>query len=96
MEILSQIFMILIHIKNYWYFGEEGEPVAKTKTKILFIGNSFTYQNGVIENSSGIPGIFDNIAEDLGFKCETYSVTGPGWYLESHANQYDNCGKQID
>ena len=94
-DIIPNIYDFDTH-KNYWYFGEEGEPVAKTKTKILFIGNSFTYQNGVIENSSGIPGIFDNIAEDLGFKCETYSVTGPGWYLESHANQYDSCGKQID
>lgn len=80
--------------KRYWYEGENNEPVIKTK--ILFIGNSFTYRNGVIDNSGGVPGIFDNIAESLGYKCETYSVTGPGWYLESHANSYDNCGKQID
>lgn len=82
--------------KRYWYEDENDEPVIKTKTKILFIGNSFTYRNGVIENSSGVPGIFDNIAESLGYKCETYSVTGPGWYLESHASSYDSCGKQID
>jgi len=81
--------------KRYWYEDKNGDPIIRTKTKILFVGNSFTYLNGAIENSSGIPGIFDNIAESLGYKCETYSVTGPGWYLDSHANSSDNCGKQI-
>lgn len=62
----------------------------------MFIGNSFTYRNGVEEFSSGVPCLFDGIAEDLGFAVETYSVTGPGWYLESHANASDRCGKQVD
>ena len=43
-----------------------------------------------------MPGIFDNIAEDLGFVTETYSITGPGWYLDNHAKQTDKCGKQVD
>ena len=64
--------------------------------KVLFIGNSFTYRNGVVEFSSGVPGLFDGIAEDLGFAVETYSITGPGWYLESHANPSDRCGRQVD
>lgn len=82
--------------KGYRNFGESEEPTIVKKTKILFIGNSFTYRNGVVEYSSGIPGIFNNIAEDLGECVETYSITGPGWYLDSHANASDTCGKQVD
>ncbi|MCH5162250.1 MAG: hypothetical protein J1G38_02030 [Clostridiales bacterium] len=79
----------------YWHY-ENGKAVVLEKTKILFIGNSFTYRNGVVEHSSGVPGIFDNIAEDLGYWVETYSVTGPGWYLKNHAKSTDACGKQVD
>lgn len=81
---------------KYWRYNSEDIPVKYEKTKVLFIGNSFTYRNGVVEHSSGVPGIFDNIAEDLGYCTETYSVTGPGWYLDSHAKPTDTCGKQVD
>lgn len=80
---------------NYWRY-RDGEPVILNKIKILFVGNSFTYRNGVVDPSSGVPGIFDNIAEDLGYWVETYSITGPGWYLKNHAKSTDACGKQID
>ncbi len=83
---------------RYWkYVSEDSdEAMVYEKLKVLFIGNSFTYRNGVVEFSSGVPGLFDGIAEDLGFAVETYSITGPGWYLESHANANDTCGRQVD
>ena len=80
---------------NFWHFNGDNAEIWK-KAKILFIGNSFTYRNGVVEFSSGVPGIFDNIAEDLGYVVETYSITGPGWYLKNHAKATDACGKQVD
>lgn len=82
--------------KQYWHENAEGELVVWETTKVLFVGNSFTYRNGVVEYSSGVPGIFDEIAENLGYAVETYSVTGPGWYLKNHAKASDTCGKQID
>lgn len=81
---------------KFWHFTDDDTAVRYVKTKVLFIGNSFTYRNGVVEHSSGVPGIFDNIAEDLGYAVETYSVTGPGWYLDNHAKATDTCGKQVD
>ncbi|MCH5179800.1 MAG: hypothetical protein J1F32_01120, partial [Erysipelotrichales bacterium] len=82
---------------KYWHYNKEGQAISwGNKIKILFIGNSFTYKNGVVEHSSGIPGIFDNIADNLGYWVETYSVTGPGWYLKNHAKATDACGKQVD
>ena len=81
--------------KLYWH-DVEGEVVNWEKQKVLFIGNSFTYRNGVIDHSSGVPGIFDDIASDMGLYVETYSITGPGWYLDAHASKTDTCGKQVD
>lgn len=80
---------------GYWRFV--GTNAVKWEaTKVLFVGNSFTYRNGAVEYSSGVPGIFDRIAEDLGYCVETYAVTGPGWYLKNHAKGTDACGKQIE
>ena len=81
---------------KYWHYNGEFQAEAWNKVRILFIGNSFTYRNGVVEHSSGVPGIFDNIAEDLGYWVETYAITGPGWYLKNHAKATDACGKQVD
>lgn len=81
---------------RFWHFDEDGAAQKWNFSRVLFIGNSFTYRNGVVEFSSGVPGIFDGIAEDLGWCTETYSVTGPGWYLENHAKATDTCGKQVD
>ena len=91
---------ITTYLKNeeeltYWR-EVESEPTIWQKQKVLFIGNSFTYRNGVIDHSSGVPGIFDDIAYDLDFYVETYFITGPGWYLDAHANKTDACGKQVD
>ena len=81
---------------KYWRYTDDGKAIVNEKINVLFIGNSFTYRNGVVEFSSGVPGIFDCIAEDLGYSVETYSITGPGWYLENHAKASDTCGKQVD
>ena len=87
---------VLPELANLWTFDENDQPKVAKMARVLFIGNSFTYRNGVVEYSSGVPGIFDNIAEDLGFAVETYSITGPGWYLDNHAKSTDTYGKQID
>lgn len=81
---------------KYWHYTDVGQAVAWDKIRVLFIGNSFTYRNGMVEHSSGVPGIFDKIAEDLGYWVETYSITGPGWYLKNHAKATDTCGKQVE
>ena len=81
--------------KLLWHFVDE-EATPWKKQKVLFIGNSFTYRNGVIDYSSGVPGVFNDVAEDLGYCVETYSITGPGWYLDNHAKATDTCGKQVD
>lgn len=83
-------------LKKYWYKDKDDNPVIKTKIKILFIGNSFTHRNGIASVSSGVPGIFDDLVESLGYKSETYAVTGSSWYLDKHADKEDECGKQID
>ncbi|MBQ9300810.1 MAG: hypothetical protein IJ214_09890 [Clostridia bacterium] len=82
---------------KYWHYDANGNPVAWEKTKVLFIGNSFTYQNGNPGNlSGGVPRIFNDIAEDLGYYVETYMIAGPNWYLYKHADAADECGKQVD
>ena len=81
---------------DQWYYDEDDEPVIFAPLKVLFIGNSFTYRNGVLEYSGGIPGLSNGIAEALGKVIETYSITGPGWYLSNHAKATDTCGKQVD
>ena len=81
---------------DQWYYDEGDEPTIFAPLKVLFIGNSFTYRNGVLEYSGGIPGLFNGIAESLGKVIETYSITGPGWYLSNHAKATDTCGKQVD
>lgn len=84
---------------RYWRYVSENsnDAMVYEKLKVLFIGNSFTYRNGTsVAFNSGVPGLFDGVAEDLGFATETYSITGPGWYLDSHANPNDTCGRQVD
>ena len=85
-----------VSMSRAWYWNEEEEPVIHNPIKVLFIGNSFTYRNGVVEYSGGVPGLFNGIAESLGKDIETYSVTGPGWYLSNHAKSTDACGKQVE
>lgn len=81
--------------KRYFSF-EDGIPTPWPFQKVLFIGNSFTYRNGVSETGGGVPKLFDGIAADLGTACETYMIAGPGWHLKDHANAEDDCGKQVD
>lgn len=95
-NIISDQDDLFVDEGKFWHYNKDDEATVYVKTKVLFIGNSFTYRNGIVEYSSGVPGIFDNIAEDLGFAVETYSITGPGWYLDNHAKSTDVCGKQVD
>ena len=95
-DIISDSDDLFVDEGKFWRYNADEEAVEYVKTKVLFIGNSFTYRNGIVEHSSGVPGIYDNIAEDLGYAVETYSITGPGWYLENHAKPTDTCGKQVD
>ncbi len=80
--------------KRYFRY-ENGLPNAWDFYKVLFIGNSFTYRNGISEPSGGVAKLFDSIAENLGAVCETYMIAGPGWHLKDHANPDDICGKQV-
>lgn len=85
-----------LHSAQKRYFHYEGEePTAWDFYKVLFIGNSFTYRNGISEPSGGVAKLFDSIAENLGAFCETYMIAGPGWHLKEHANPDDDCGRQV-
>lgn len=80
--------------KRYFHY-QGSEPTAWDFCKVLFIGNSFTYRNGISEPSGGVAKLFDRIAENLGMPCETYMIAGPGWHLKDHADPTDACGKQV-
>lgn len=73
--------------ENVWHMVY-GVP-RPWKTRVLFIGNSFTY-------TYNVPEIFHKIVNELGLCVETYAITGPGWYLDAHAKETDVCGKQVD
>ncbi len=81
--------------KRYFHY-ENDVPTAYNFYKVLFIGNSFTYRNGVSEPSGGVAKLFDGVAENLGAVCETYMIAGPGWHIKDHAESEDPCGKQVD
>ena len=74
---------------NYWHYNDNGEAERWQKTRVLFVGNSFTYTNVV-------PEIFHQLVNQMGYLVDTYSITGPGWYLENHAKPTDQCGKQVN
>ena len=95
-DIFKNLSEVQTTYKKTWAYDEEDIPFKRDRIRTLFIGNSFTYRNGRVAYSSGVPGIYDKVTEDLGLFTETFSVTGPGWYLDGHANSNDTCGKQID
>ncbi len=81
--------------RRYFRYDGTGTPVAWEFYKVLFIGNSFTYRNGISEPSGGVARLFGSIAEALGAVTETYMIAGPGWHLKDHANKDDVCGEQV-
>lgn len=67
----------------------EGYSSPDKTTKVLFIGNSFTYYND-------IPTLFGQIATAAGEKVVVESVTRGAWTLTKFADATDEYGKQVD
>ena len=57
---------------------------------ILFIGNSYTYFNGMPTE------FFAKIAESAGVSVNITSITKGGWTLEKHADANDVCGAEVE
>lgn len=75
---------------NFWHFMGEFVTVWESKaTKVLFIGNSFTYY-------SDIPTLFSQIATAAGAEVVVESVTQGSWTLTKFADEKDEFGKQVD
>ena len=86
---------------KWWHYaeGSDEEAAIYNKKKVLFIGNSFTFRNGVIGGNNlngGVPRIFSEIAKDLGEYVETWAVMGSALTLAQHANKTSETGAQID
>jgi len=63
----------------------------KSKTyNILFIGNSYTYYNGMPET------IFAEIAKSAGYNVNVTSITKGGYYLDQHADPSDIKGAEVE
>lgn len=58
-------------------------------TKVLFIGNSFTYY-------SDVPQLFSKIATGAGKKVRVDSVTQGSWTLTKFADENDEYGAKVD
>lgn len=75
---------------NYWhYLGTEVNIWPAESTKVLFIGNSFTYYND-------IPALFGQIANTAGADVVVDSVTQGSWTLTKFADATDDYGKIVD
>lgn len=75
---------------NYWHYMGDTVTVWESKaTKVLFIGNSFTYYND-------IPQLFGQIATAAGADVVVESVTQGAWTLTKFADATDEYGKQVD
>lgn len=77
---------------SYWHLKNDIITVWESNivtTKILFIGNSFTYY-------SDIPGLFDKIATSADKSVVVDSVTQGSWTLSKFADENDDYGKIVD
>ena len=75
---------------NYWHYMGDTVTVWETKaTKVLFIGNSFTFY-------SDIPSLFGKIATAAGVDVVVDSVTQGSWTLTKFADENDEYGKKVD
>lgn len=77
---------------NYWHYLNDIVTVWPTVvkvTKVLFIGNSFTYY-------SNIPKIFENICNSVGVQVVADSVTQGSHTLEKFADATDEFGRIVD
>jgi hypothetical protein len=76
----------------YWHRDADGSIAVMEETnkvtKVLFIGNSFTYY-------SDIPSLFGSIATAAGKNVVVESVTCGAWTLTKFADPTDEYGKQV-
>ena len=85
---------------TYWHYDENGNKVAWEKIRILTIGNSFNYQNDVVDrtytnNAGGIPHIIAGMAEDFGLYVESYMVSTGGGYLNDSVQEGSAMRREI-
>lgn len=73
---------------SYWHF-REGEAVVWESTRVLFIGNSFTYYNDMEQ-------IFAALAKAAGFDVQAERITIGGHNLSQFAQPSDEGGKQVE
>lgn len=73
---------------DYWHFKGDAASLWTT-TKVLFIGNSFTYY-------SDVPKLFEQIATSAGDGVIVDSVTQGAWNLTKFADPNDEHGKRVD
>lgn len=73
----------------YWYLDASGEPAIWKTTKVLFIGNSFTFY-------SDVPGLFASIANAADQSVVVESVTKGSHTLSQFADETDEYGKKVD
>lgn len=73
---------------DYWRFID-GEAVIWETTKVLFIGNSFTYYNDMDQ-------IFASLAEAAGYDVQVERVTIGGHNLSQFADPSDEGGAMVE
>lgn len=80
---------------NKYFYIEDGVPHVWAYTRVLFIGNSFTFFRGTVEDPA-VPRYFKQIAENLGQEVDIDWVVEGGKALSGHANPKDNCGAVVE
>ena len=81
---------------NYFYM-EDGEPhiYIYNDSKVLFIGNSFTFRQGS-EQDPAVPRYFHNIASNLGISTTVDFVVRSSYTLTKYANPNDELGAVVE
>ena len=78
---------IRINTRELVVYGNR--PADEEPTRILFVGNSFTYVNDMPEK------IFAPIARAAGYNVEVKRVTNGGYHLYQHSNINNPYGAQV-
>ena len=78
-----------------YFYLENGVPKIWDITSILFLGNSFTYYGGTLEQP-GVPTMFKKIAESLGKKVIIDFVIKSSYSLSKYADKEDEKGKEVE
>ena len=81
--IIGLILLLILLTLSYFAFIDCSSPLGRSNcTRVLFIGNSFTYVND-------LPGMFSGLARAGGHKVATGMVAPGGWTLAQHAASQD-------